>query len=191
MDPGPRMGDKVIPVKVAVRIRPLVPKETNEGCQVALEVVQGEPQVFIPNTEKSFTYDFAFPGASSNQDLYKDSVKGMLARLFEGYNVTVLAYGQTGSGKTHSMGTAYKSDVDPELVGVIPRAVEDIFEIISSKKDCKFAVTVSFIELYNEQLFDLLCNKPRREDAMVDIREDGKGGIKIPGLTEMPVSGGI
>ena len=48
-------------------------------------------------------------------------VAGMIPRLFEGYNVTVLAYGQTGSGKTHSMGTAYRKDAQPELEGVIPR----------------------------------------------------------------------
>jgi kinesin family protein 4/21/27 len=182
------MADRVIPVKVAVRIRPLVPKETSEGCQLALERVEGEPQVFIPGTEKAFTYDFAFAGSSTNEELYKDSVKGMIDRLFEGFNVTVLAYGQTGSGKTHSMGTAYKADTDPELEGVIPRAVKDIFLMISEKKDYEFVVHISFIELYNEQLFDLLSGKARREDAMVDIREDGKGGIKIPGLTETLVS---
>ena len=110
----------------------------------------------------------------------------MVGRLFEGYNVTVLAYGQTGSGKTHSMGTAYKADTSQEMEGVIPRAVRDIFEAMK-EKDMEFKVTVSFIELYNEQLFDLLSSKARKEDAMVDIREDGKGGIKIPGLTEAPV----
>ena len=60
------MGDKVIPVKVGVRVQPLVPKEVREGCQPALEVVEGEPQVFIPNTDKAFTYDFALPGDASN-----------------------------------------------------------------------------------------------------------------------------
>jgi len=181
------MGDKVIPVKVAVRVRPLVPKEVAEGCQLALEVVDGEPQVFVPNTEKAFTYDYAFAGNSTNEEVYQNAVKEMVGRLFEGYNVTVLAYGQTGSGKTHSMGTAYKADTTQEMEGVIPRAVRDIFEAMTDKTDMEFKVTVSFIELYNEQLFDLLSSKARKEDAMVDIREDGKGGIKIPGLTEAPV----
>jgi kinesin family protein 4/21/27 len=119
--------------------------------------------------------------------LYEGSVKEMLQKLFEGYNVTVLAYGQTGSGKTHSMGTAYKSDIDSELLGVIPRAVRDIFRMISEKEDSDYVVKVSFIELYNEQLFDLLSQQARREDRMVDLREDGKGGIKMPGLTEIAV----
>ena len=64
--------------------------------------------MFIPNTDKAFTYDFALPGDASNEATYNQAVAGMIPRLFEGYNVTVLAYGQTGSGKTHSMGTAYR-----------------------------------------------------------------------------------
>ena len=97
----------------------------------------------------------------------------MIPRLFEGYNVTVLAYGQTGSGKTHSMGTAYRKDAQPELEGVIPRAVRDIFQEVGVMEDTSYILRVSFVELYNEQLFDLLSVKPRREDTMVDIREDG------------------
>jgi len=178
----------VIPVKVAVRIRPISKKEANEGCQTALEVVEGEPQVLISNTEKSFTYDFALGGSSGNEELYSTAVKKIITQLFRGYNVTVLAYGQTGSGKTHSMGTAYSADDDPTLEGVIPRSVKDIFSHITDSQDSEFMVKVSFMELYNEQLFDLLSSKPRREDTMVDIREDGNKGIKIPGLTETPIT---
>jgi len=183
------MGDdKIIPVKVAVRIRPISKKEKNEGCQTALEVVENEPQVYIPNTEKSFTYDFALGGQSTNEELYTTAVRNIVKQLFTGYNVTVLAYGQTGSGKTHSMGTAYNAEDDPILEGVIPRSVRDIFKHIAENEDTEFLVKVSFMELYNEQLFDLLSTKSRREDTMVDIREDGNKGIKIPGLTETPIT---
>jgi len=183
------MGDdKVIPVRVAVRIRPINKKEKNEGCQTALEVVENEPQVHIPNTEKSFTYDYALGKDSTNEELYSTAVRDILKKLFSGYNVTVLAYGQTGSGKTHSMGTAYSADDDLILEGVIPRSVRDIFKYIAEKSDTEFLVKVSFMELYNEQLFDLLSTKTRREETMVDIREDGNKGIKIPGLTETPIT---
>lgn len=97
--------------------------------------------------------------------------------------MTILAYGQTGSGKTHSMGTCYTGG--DEEMGVIPRAIKEIFRIVEEKTDWDFKITVSFMELYQEQLYDLLSNKPR-ESCIVDIRESVQG-IKIPGLTEIPV----
>merc|ERR1719341_568129 len=86
------------------------------------------------------------------------------------------------------MGTAYNAEDDPILEGVIPRSVKDIFKHIAENQDTEFLVKVSFMELYNEQLFDLLSTKTRREDTMVDIRDDGNKGIKIPGLTETPIT---
>lgn len=102
--------------------------------------------------------------------------------FFAGYNVTILAYGQTGSGKTHSMGTNY---IEEEDMGIIPRSVNDIFDIISSKEDWSFKVTVSFMELYQEQLYDLLTDKQRNQ-SIVEIRDDGKN-IKIAGLVAKEV----
>lgn len=103
--------------------------------------------------------------------------------MLSGYNVTILAYGQTGSGKTHSMGTNY---VGMGEKGIIPRIAHDIFETIKSKEDWSFKVSVSFMELYQEQLYDLLSDK-QRSQSIVDIREDGKG-IKIFGVTEKEVT---
>lgn len=105
-----------------------------------------------------------------------------LYTFFAGYNVTILAYGQTGSGKTHSMGTNY---IEEEDMGIIPRSVNDIFDIISSKEDWSFKVTVSFMELYQEQLYDLLTDKQRNQ-SIVEIRDDGKN-IKIAGLVAKEV----
>lgn len=99
-----------------------------------------------------------------------------------GYNVTILAYGQTGSGKTHSMGTDYSGVED---MGIIPRAMQDIFKIVASKKEWNFRTSVSFMELYQEQLYDLLSDK-QRTHSTVDIREDNKG-IRIVGVTEKEV----
>lgn len=97
-----------------------------------------------------------------------------------------MAYGQTGSGKTHTMGTAFDGNFGTDT-GVIPRAMYDIFKQIANMTDHEFSVTCSFMELYQEQLYDLLSNSPR-DQSVVDIREDGQKGIIIPGLTEMPVS---
>ena len=82
------------------------------------------------------------------------------------------------------MGTNYSEA--SENTGVIPRAVEDIFETIKSQEEWDYKVTVAFMELYQEQLYDLLAQK-QRSQCVVDIREDAKT-IKIVGLTEKEVS---
>lgn len=99
--------------------------------------------------------------------------------------MTILAYGQTGSGKTHTMGTAFDASSDPDHLGVIPRAVADIFKHIERMSDHDFEINCSFMELYQEQLYDLLSTKGR-EQNIVDIREDNKE-IIIPNLTEVAV----
>lgn len=67
-----------------------------------------------------------------------------------GYNVTILAYGQTGSGKTHSMGTNFVDDENEDEKGIIPRAIQDIFNEVENKaKEAKFSIKASFIEVYN------------------------------------------
>lgn len=100
--------------------------------------------------------------------------------------MTILAYGQTGSGKTHTMGTTFDGYSEAEHLGVIPRAVNDIFENIDRMPDHEFEVHCSFMELYQEQLYDLLSTKGR-EQNIVDIREDNNKEIIIPNLTEVAV----
>ncbi|XP_076378598.1 kinesin-like protein 3A [Megalopta genalis] len=169
-------------VRVAVRIRPLVKNEIDKGCQACLDVVPGEQQIVVRNTDKSFTFNYVFPPDVNQEDFYETAIKGMVENIFKGYNVTILAYGQTGSGKTHSMGTNY---IETEDTGVIPRALHDIFEIIQLKNDWNFKVVVSFMELYQEQLYDLLADKQRNE-SIVDIRDDGKN-VKVSGVVEKEV----
>ena len=95
--------------------------------------------------------------------------------MTSGYNATVLAYGQTGSGKTYSMGTSpseFAADIDE---GIIPRAVREIFSRMMEMQDYMFSVRIAFIELYKEQLYDLLSSKgKKKEECIVDIREDPK-----------------
>uniref|UniRef100_A0A3P8VUP4 Kinesin family member 4 n=1 Tax=Cynoglossus semilaevis TaxID=244447 RepID=A0A3P8VUP4_CYNSE len=177
---------KVIPVRVALRCRPLVTKEINEGCQCCLTFVPGEQQVIV-GTEKAFTYDYVFDPTAEQEEVYSTAVSPLLSGLFKGYNATVLAYGQTGSGKTFSMGGTYTSaqENDPS-VGVIPRVIRKIFEERESKQDCEFCLAVSYLEIYNEDILDLL--HPSKDKPSISIREDPKEGIKIVGLTERQVS---
>ncbi|KAL6099045.1 kif4a [Pungitius sinensis] len=177
--------DKVIPVRVALRCRPLVPKETDEGCQCCLTFVPGVPQVIV-GTEKAFTYDYVFDPTAEQEEVFNTTVSPLLSGLFKGYHATVLAYGQTGSGKTFSMGGTYSStqENDPS-VGVIPRVIRRIFEEREKMTACEFCLAVSYLEIYNEDILDLLCTSKDR--SSLSIREDPKEGIKIVGLTEKQV----
>ncbi|EZA47603.1 chromosome-associated kinesin KIF4 isoform X2 [Ooceraea biroi] len=170
-------------VRVALRIRPLVESEIEKGCQMCLDKISGEPQVRIHNSDKAFTYNYVFSPDIGQEDFYDTAVKQLVHNIFQGYNVTILAYGQTGSGKTHSMGTNYVGEGEK---GVIPRVIQDIFDTIESKADWNFKVAASFMELYQEQLYDLLSDK-QRSQSTVEIREDGKS-IKIVGITEKEVT---
>uniref|UniRef100_A0A8C7YQ85 Kinesin-like protein n=1 Tax=Oryzias sinensis TaxID=183150 RepID=A0A8C7YQ85_9TELE len=176
---------KVIPVRVALRCRPLVPKEINEGCQCCLAFVPGEPQVIV-GTEKAFTYDYVFDPTAEQEEVFSSAVSPLLRGLFRGYHATVLAYGQTGSGKTYSMGGTYTSaqENDPS-VGVIPRVIKKIFEEREKKTDSEFSLSISYLEIYNEDILDLLCSS--KDKPSISIREDPKDGIKIVGLTERQV----
>ncbi|KAL4659685.1 chromosome-associated kinesin KIF4A [Arapaima gigas] len=139
--------EKVIPVRVALRCRPLVPKEINEGCQCCLTFVPGEPQVIVGN-DKAFTYDYVFDTMTEQEEVFNTAVSPLMSGFFKGYNATVLAYGQTGSGKTFSMGGTYTSaqENDP-TVGVIPRVVKRIFQEKAKGTNCEFLLLLIVVVL--------------------------------------------
>ncbi|KFP69453.1 Chromosome-associated kinesin KIF4 [Acanthisitta chloris] len=182
-----RDDEKATPVRVALRCRPLVHKEISEGCQTCLSFVPGEPQVVVGN-DKSFTYDYVFDPSVEQEEVFNTAVSPLVRGIFKGYNATVLAYGQTGSGKTYSMGGTYTANQEHEpSVGVIPRVIKLLFEEKQQRQDWEFVLKVSYLEIYNEDILDLLC--PSRErSSQISIREDPKEGIKIVGLTERNVT---
>lgn len=171
-------------VEVALRIRPLVDSEIERGSKNVLQVIPELEQVQIINTDKAFTFNYVLDSCVSQQTFYKKCIEKKIDEIFKGYNLTILAYGQTGSGKTYSMGTAYTGEDEK---GVIPRAVHDIFNICRDNFAYDFNVRVSFMELYQEVLYDLLAERAR-EQCILDIREDSNKGIVIPGLTEKDVT---
>ncbi|XP_010080627.1 PREDICTED: chromosome-associated kinesin KIF4A, partial [Pterocles gutturalis] len=145
------------------------------------------PQVVVGN-DKSFTYDYVFDPSVEQEEVFNTAVAPLIRGIFKGYNATVLAYGQTGSGKTYSMGGTYTaSQEDDPSVGVIPRVIKLLFKEKEQRQDWEFVLKVSYLEIYNEDILDLLC--PSRErSSQISIREDPKEGIKIVGLTERNVT---
>ncbi|XP_068719080.1 chromosome-associated kinesin KIF4-like [Montipora capricornis] len=181
---------ETIPVRVALRIRPLVPKEIGDGCKECIRCIPGQPQV-VMGEDKAFTYDYVFQTFSKQEDLYNKTVVPLVEGFFKGYNATVLAYGQTGSGKTFSMGTAFTlcNETD-ETKGVIPRLIETIFQWIEQRKnETEFFLKASFLEIHNGEIHDLL-NPCQSDESRIAVRDTHDGGIKIAGLQELTVTCG-
>lgn len=114
-----------------------------------------------------------------------------------GFNATILAYGQTGSGKTFTMGSGYIVGVQEDDLGIIPRVIRLIFEEVEARKSkAEFIIKVSFLEIYNEELNDLLDSNVA-SNTMIDrimpskkeinIREEKNGTISVYGLKEVTV----
>ena len=107
-----------------------------------------------------------------------------------GYNVTVLAYGQTSSGKTHTMGTSDNFSIPSESKGIIPRAMATLFTFMNSTqyKTRNFSIKISFVEIYNEELIDLLGEQIDESRPQVMVRDDSKWNILWSGLQEIKVN---
>lgn len=188
-------------VKVAVNIRPLISNELLLGCTDCITVVPGLPQVQIGS--HAFTYDHVYGGsATPSSAIFEECVAPLVDALFHGYNATVLAYGQTGSGKTYTMGTNYNGE--DSCGGIIPQVVQTIFRKVDRLKETtEFLVRVSFIEIFKEEVYDLLdpnANASLRAEAgsslaktaipsrvPIQIRETTTGGITLAGVTEAEV----
>ncbi|XP_052802857.1 kinesin-like protein KIF21A isoform X4 [Mya arenaria] len=182
-------------VRVALRIRPQLARERIDMCQVCTAVMEHEKQVIL-GKDKSFTFDHVYDIPSTQEFIYQDCVLKLIDGCFDGYNATVVAYGQTGSGKTYTMGTGFDVSMPEEEIGIIPRAVEHLFRGIEERRQTAiqknepppdFKVNAQFMELYNEEILDLLDatrdveHKNRKSNAK--IHEDAEGGIYVVGIT--------
>eukprot|EP00118_Oscarella_pearsei_P015158 m.134561 g.134561 ORF g.134561 m.134561 type:complete len:1548 (+) comp38146_c0_seq1:137-4780(+) len=181
-------------VRVALRIRPQLAQERIDLCRVCTSVTPGEPQV-IMGKDRAFTYDHVFDLEAIQEAIYDKCVDSLVEGCFEGLNATVLAYGQTGSGKTYTMGTGFDVCVPAKEQGIIPRAVAHIFSGIEKRrKECEngqspeFQVSTQFLELYNEEIFDLFDSaREQGRKSNIKIHEDSSGGIYTMGITSCPV----
>ncbi|CAI2161616.1 2010_t:CDS:2 [Funneliformis geosporum] len=183
-------------VQVALRIRPLTQEDLiTLPSRFQRNVISTSPftpnQVIVHGDKKqSFSFDHVFGPESLQKEIYDRAIRNMVDKFLEGFNVTILAYGQTSSGKTHTMGTADNVASDQESRGIIPRALYTLFSYINSTqfKSRKITIKVSFIEIYNEDLIDLLAEGDDENKPQVMIREDSKGNIIWSGLQEIKVN---
>ncbi|OMO91381.1 hypothetical protein COLO4_18411 [Corchorus olitorius] len=160
--------DKGVNVQVILRCRPLSEDEARIHT----------PVVFGPSSQQKELFDLA--------------VSPIVNEVLEGYNCTIFAYGQTGTGKTYTMegGARKKNGEFPSDAGVIPRSVKQIFDILEAQ-NAEYSMKVTFLELYNEEITDLLAPEETSKFIVDDktkkpiaLMEDGKGGVFVRGLEE-------
>ncbi|XP_011875428.1 PREDICTED: bipolar kinesin KRP-130 [Vollenhovia emeryi] len=187
--------DKNQHIQVFVRVRPVNQSEKVGKFVSVLELPNNKEIVVHEksqgNYSKKFTFDKVFGPSSKQVDVYNAVVNPLLEEVLAGYNCTVFAYGQTGTGKTFTMEGVSN---DPTLhwqsdtkAGIIPRALSHLFDELRMLEVQEYTVRVSFLELYNEELFDLLS--PTDDASKIRLYEDAtrKGSVIIHGLEEVTV----
>uniref|UniRef100_A0A3Q3X763 Kinesin motor domain-containing protein n=1 Tax=Mola mola TaxID=94237 RepID=A0A3Q3X763_MOLML len=172
-------------VQVAVRVRPLLPKELLH-CHESCITVDTELCRITLGHDRHFLSDYLFEETSCQEEVYSVSVQPLVDAFFQGFNATVFAYGQTGSGKTYTIGEANICSFTDDEQGIIPRAVADIFKLLDENDLTDFSVRVSYLEVYKEDFKDLLEVETASKD--IHIRED-KGNVVLCGVKECEVEG--
>ncbi|XP_040261699.1 kinesin-like protein KIF3A isoform X2 [Bufo bufo] len=171
-------------VKVVVRCRPLNEREKVMGSKMAVRVDEIRGTIAVHKVDsmneppKTFTFDTVF-GTDSNQlDVYNLTARPIVDSVLEGYNGTIFAYGQTGTGKTFTMEGVRAV---PELRGIIPNSFAHIFgHIAKAEGDTRFLVRVSYLEIYNEEVRDLLG---KDQTQRLEVKERPDVGVYIKDLS--------
>ncbi|KAG1656088.1 Osmotic avoidance abnormal protein 3 [Nymphon striatum] len=170
-------------VKVIVRCRPMNKREKDLQCKSVLKLDSINTQCSLYNVNdeslppKSFTFDGCYGTESQTEQIYNEIAFPVVEGVTEGYNGTIFAYGQTGCGKSFSMQGIENSSTQK---GIIPRAFEHIFEAIASSESSKYLVHSSFLEIYNEEIRDLLGKDNKKK---LELKEHPEKGVYIPGLS--------
>ncbi|NXK62726.1 CENPE protein, partial [Sylvietta virens] len=163
-------------VTVCVRVRPLIARENASGDKVSLHWRSENNTVSDVNGTKIFSYDRVFHSSDNTQQLYDGVAVPIIQSAVQGYNGTIFAYGQTASGKTYTMMG------NEDSMGIIPKAIQHVFKIICEIPDREFLLRVSYMEIYNETITDLLCDN--RKKKPLGIREDVNRNTYVEDLIE-------
>ncbi|CAB4027558.1 Kinesin KIF3A, partial [Paramuricea clavata] len=178
-------------VRVVVRCRPLSKKEQTSGCKAVVNVDERTGTLSIKNeggrpgepNKKDFSFDRVFAPGCKQVDIYNDAARPIVESVLEGYNGTIFAYGQTGTGKTFTMEGVRSA---PELRGITPNSFAHIFgHIAKMAGDVRFLVRVSYLEIYNESVRDLLG---KDQNAQLEVKERPDIGVYVKDLSAYVVN---
>ncbi|KAJ8319029.1 hypothetical protein KUTeg_004120 [Tegillarca granosa] len=189
VDNSKKKGGGEQTLTVCLRIRPMSEDEENVGATKIAHAIEKNVLVLrdpmddhedilrVNRTrEKKFVFDHTFDGDTGQEEVYVKSAKFLTENVINGYNATVFAYGATGAGKTYTM---LGIDNNP---GIMARALNDLFlEMDKTSEEMVYNVSMSYLEIYNEMIRDLLVPSA----GILDLREDAKGGCHVAGLSEV------
>ena len=182
--PADRDGDTV---RVALRVRPMIGKEKVNRCTQCITIPSAKRPQVVMGDKRSFTYDYLYGPESTQADVYTGCIRPLVESAFAGYNATVLAYGQTGSGKTYTMGSGNNIGIPEEDQGVIVTVAREMFDTIKSIKqerpEVSVSIRVEFMEIYGEEMRDLLDPVGSNADQDgIALRTLDNGQIVVTGL---------
>ncbi|KAH9606266.1 hypothetical protein KSS87_020101 [Heliosperma pusillum] len=169
-------------IRVYCRVRPFLPGQAN-GLTTVDHIEDGNitimnPVKYTKEGKKIFNFNKVFGPHATQAAVYVD-MQPLVRSCLDGYNVCIFAYGQTGAGKTYTM--SGPNDVTEETYGVNYRALNDLFQLSEQRKATfSYEVSVQMMEIYNEQVRDLL--------APDEIRNSSQTGINVPDAHRLPVS---
>ncbi|XP_045393293.1 centromere-associated protein E isoform X2 [Lemur catta] len=163
-------------VAVCVRVRPLSSREEELGETAQVYWKTDNNAIYQVDGSKSFNFDRVFHSNETTKNVYEEIAAPIIDSAIQGYNGTIFAYGQTASGKTYTMMGS------EDHLGVIPRAIHDIFQKIKKFPDREFLLRVSYMEIYNETITDLFCGTQKMKPLI--IREDVNRNVYVADLTE-------
>ena len=190
---GQAIGAQTSSLMVAVRCRPLLAEEHLRGVRKDIIRVMDDRMIVVldPDDEKNYldqqqhrskerryTFDRAFGKIATNRDVYNATAKSLIEGVLSGHNGTVFAYGATGSGKTYTMVG------EPDDPGMMLLSLVDIFDAVRRmSKEYVFEVTCSYLEVYNELIYDLLV----QDSPSLDLRDTPERGATVQGLQRIEV----
>ncbi|GAB0095548.1 Kinesin-like protein Klp61F [Sergentomyia squamirostris] len=181
-------------IQVYLRVRPLSSREFALRSSEVVDVATNREIHIRPTldakTSKKFCFDRVFGVDSHQKSVYSQVVAPFIGEVLRGYNCTVFAYGQTGTGKTYTMVGEEVPELsasweDDSPLGIIPRAVVHLFDELRMM-DVEYSMRISYLELYNEELCDLLSADDSQKIRIFDDSTK-KGSIIVQGLEEVPV----
>ena len=186
------MSETESPIRVVIRTRPtqvFASKNISISSidnKINITIPRNETKGIINNQKENWSFQFDKILHNVAQEEVFEYVKSVITSSTNGFNGTVLAYGPTGSGKTFTMSG---SSSNFNYRGIIPRSITRLFQELGGKIDYDSKVSISYLEIYNETIFDLLSPLPANEQkGEINFQEDARGNVVVKGLTKHTVA---